>query len=145
MLLANSVPGNTWCEQVAIDELDELLDIDLSRLSGAALGSVPQSRVPLCSCARMANVISAVLSSGARSPLVSRRLFPDVVWECSHTSGLIRAVDDRAADRLHLRPAGRGPEARRWSQRRWQDECPAMGCAAKLLRCGCEAAEVAVR
>ncbi|NMN96189.1 sucrase ferredoxin [Antrihabitans stalactiti] len=87
VLLANSVPGNTWCEQVAIDELDELLDIDLSRLSGAAPGigaAVEGPVVLVCAhgkrdqcCALFGRPIAARLAA----------TFPDVVWECSHTGG----------------------------------------------------------
>ena len=87
VLLANSVPGNTWCEQVAIEELDELLEIDLSRLSGAAPGigaAVAGPVVLVCAhgkrdqcCALFGRPIAARLAA----------TFPDAVWECSHTGG----------------------------------------------------------
>jgi len=87
VLLASSVPGNTWCERLVIGALDELLDIDLDRLAGPPPGigdRVTEPTVLVCAhskrdqcCARFGRPVAAHLAA----------TYGDMVWECSHTGG----------------------------------------------------------
>lgn len=87
VLLVNSGPENPWCEQLEIADLDELLNLDLAALSGPAPGigtAVANPVVLVCAhakrdqcCALYGRPIAAQLG----------KLYPDAVWECSHTGG----------------------------------------------------------
>lgn len=100
VLLAASHPAGSWCERLRIDDLDDLLDIDLSVFRGPPPGigePVTEGPVLVCAhgkrdrcCARLGRPIAASLAAA----------HPDRVWECSHTGG------HRFAPAMVLLPSG---------------------------------------
>ncbi|WP_067860640.1 sucrase ferredoxin [Nocardia shimofusensis] len=100
VLLAASPPAGAWCERMRIDDLEELLDIDLSVFHGPPPGlgePVTEAPVLVCAhgkrdrcCARLGRPIAASLAAA----------HPDRVWECSHTGG------HRFAPAMVLLPSG---------------------------------------
>ncbi|RJO72391.1 sucrase ferredoxin [Nocardia panacis] len=100
VLLVSSRPTGSWCERLEITDPRQLLDIDLTALSGPPpdIGvPVADSPVLVCAhgkrdqcCALFGRPIAAALAAD----------FPGRVWECSHTGG------HRFAPALVLLPSG---------------------------------------
>ncbi|MET9488763.1 sucrase ferredoxin [Nocardia sp. NPDC006630] len=100
VLIASSRPEGSWCERLEITDLKELLDLDLHLLNGPPPGIgalVEEPLILVCAhgkrdqcCALLGRPIAAGLSD----------LYPDRVWECSHTGG------HRFAPAVVLLPAG---------------------------------------
>ncbi|HLS78351.1 MAG TPA: sucrase ferredoxin [Nocardia sp.] len=100
VLLAASHPTGAWCERLFIDDLDQLLDLDLSVVHGQAPGlgePVTEAPVLVCAhgkrdrcCARLGRPVAASLAA----------VHPGRVWECSHTGG------HRFAPAMVLLPSG---------------------------------------
>lgn len=100
VLLASTRPDDAWCERLEITDLRQLLDIDLSLVSGPApnIGApVTDPLVLVCAhgkrdqcCALLGRPIAAALAAD----------YPGRVWECSHTGG------HRFAPAVVLLPSG---------------------------------------
>ncbi|WP_407671163.1 sucrase ferredoxin [Nocardia stercoris] len=102
VLLAAARPGEAWCERLEIEDLEELLKLDLQLLNGPAPGlgeplTGEDTPVLVCAhgkrdqcCARLGRPIAARLAE----------VYPERVWECSHTGG------HRFAPAMVLLPSG---------------------------------------
>lgn len=100
VLLANSDPDNAWCERLVIGDVAELLDIDLSLVSGPAPGlgdRVTEPVVLVCAHGKR-DQCCAVLGRPVAAALTTE--FGDAVWECSHTGG------HRVAPSMIVLPSG---------------------------------------
>lgn len=80
--LANSAPGDSWCEQLRVANAAELLDVPFEERGVGEPVAEPivlvcaHSKRDQC-CARFGRPIAAGLSVD----------YPGTVWECSHTGG----------------------------------------------------------
>lgn len=100
VLLANSDPDNSWCERLTIGDVADLLDIDLTLVSGPAPGlgeRVTEPVVLVCAHGKR-DQCCAVLGRPVAAALAAE--FGDAVWECSHTGG------HRFAPSMILLPSG---------------------------------------
>ncbi|TSE02067.1 sucrase ferredoxin [Skermania sp. ID1734] len=87
VLLANSRPDTTWCERLEIDDYPELLDLDLTAISGAApgIGTTVEDPVVLVCAHGKRDQCCALYGRPVAAQLAAK--FPAAVWECSHTGG----------------------------------------------------------
>ncbi|MGF6883965.1 hypothetical protein ABIA39_003793 [Nocardia sp. GAS34] len=100
VLIASTGPRDPWCERLEISDLEQLLDLDLQLLNGPAPGigaRVTDPVVLVCAhgkrdqcCALLGRPIAAGLAG----------VYPEQVWECSHTGG------HRFAPAMVLLPGG---------------------------------------
>ncbi len=95
VFIANTAPGDSWCEQLRVTNPAELLDIAFEQRGAGT--PVEESITLVCAhgkrdqcCARLGRPIAAGLSAD----------FPGLVWECSHTGG------HRFAPSLIMLPSG---------------------------------------
>lgn len=88
VLIARCEPGNTWIEQLVVDDVEEVLawnPLELNASGAPGLGGTPEEPHVLVCAHGKRDRCCAVLGRPVASSLAER--FGESVWECSHTGG----------------------------------------------------------